>query len=89
MTPEDFVELRNALVALSAPGEFVTNAHRKRGYISARLSPEHLDNGRRALDILNGICICPSHASNRGECPIHDDKGRVRPEVSNTERQPE
>lgn len=23
-------------------------------------------------------CICPSHASNRGECPIHDDKGRVR-----------
>lgn len=24
-------------------------------------------------------CICPSHASNRGECPIHDDKGRVRP----------
>jgi hypothetical protein len=25
------------------------------------------------------VCICPSHASNRGECPIHDDKGRVRP----------
>lgn len=24
------------------------------------------------------VCICPSHASNRGECPIHDEKGRVR-----------
>lgn len=24
-------------------------------------------------------CICPSHASNRGECPVHDEKGRVRP----------
>jgi hypothetical protein len=23
-------------------------------------------------------CICPSHASNRGECPVHDDHGRVR-----------
>lgn len=28
------------------------------------------------------VCICPSHASNRGECPIHDDKGRVRGEGS-------
>lgn len=25
------------------------------------------------------VCICPSHASNRGECPIHDAHGRVRP----------
>jgi hypothetical protein len=27
------------------------------------------------------VCICPSHASNRGECPIHDEKGRVRAEI--------
>lgn len=25
------------------------------------------------------VCICPSHASNRGECPVHDTHGRVRP----------
>jgi hypothetical protein len=24
------------------------------------------------------VCICPSHASNRGECVIHDEYGRVR-----------
>lgn len=24
-------------------------------------------------------CICPSLLSNRGDCPIHDDHGRVRP----------
>ena len=23
-------------------------------------------------------CICPSFASNRGECPVHDELGRVR-----------
>lgn len=25
------------------------------------------------------VCICPSHASNHGECPVHDVRGRVRP----------
>lgn len=88
MTPEDFVTVRNALVELSAPGEFVTKAHRKRGYISTRLNPDALDRAREALDILNGVCICPSHASNRGECPIHDDKGRVRPEHNTESREP-
>ncbi len=23
-------------------------------------------------------CICPSHASNRGECPVHDKRGHPR-----------
>ena len=31
-------------------------------------------------------CICPSHASNRGECPTHDDKGRVRGEGGSDDR---
>ena len=25
------------------------------------------------------VCICPSHASNLGECVVHDAHGRVRP----------
>jgi chromosome segregation ATPase len=33
---------------------------------------------RAALAGVSGGCICPSHASNRGECPIHDHKGRPR-----------
>jgi hypothetical protein len=24
------------------------------------------------------VCICPSHESNRGLCPVHDAKGRAR-----------
>lgn len=28
------------------------------------------------------VCICPSHASHRGECPVHDEKGRVRQTVT-------
>jgi hypothetical protein len=35
----------------------------------------------RQAEKLIGGCICPSHASNRGECPVHDDKGRVREAV--------
>ncbi len=52
----------------------------------AALLPEWLD-GRNLTPMLLAydlrtkakVCICPSHASNRGECPIHDDHGRVRP----------
>lgn len=41
------------------------------------LAYERLLRTRRA----ERVCICPSHASNRGECPIHDEKGRVRRDV--------
>ena len=41
-----------------------------RGYYSDRRIKERRDAAKR--------CICPSYASNRGECPIHDEKGRVR-----------
>jgi hypothetical protein len=43
---------------------------RARGYYSDRAIRERRAAAKR--------CICPSHASNRGECPVHDDKGRVR-----------
>jgi hypothetical protein len=41
-----------------------------RGYYSDRQIAERRTAARR--------CICPSHASNRGECPVHDEKGRPR-----------
>lgn len=43
---------------------------RKSGYYSDRQIAERRAAAKR--------CICPSHASNRGECPIHDKKGLVR-----------
>jgi hypothetical protein len=39
------------------------------GQYSDRLIRERREDAKR--------CICPSHASNRGDCPVHDEKGRV------------
>lgn len=42
---------------------------------------------REALTIVKfgGPCICPSHESNHGDCPIHDEHGRVRREYANSQ----
>jgi hypothetical protein len=37
---------------------------------------------RRELRKARLGCICPSHDSNRGKCPIHDAHGRINPCVT-------
>ena len=40
---------------------------------------EYSDRAIRERQAAVKRCICPSYASNRGACPIHDTHGRVRP----------